>query len=100
MPNFAIERESAAERKVVQWAERHGVDWIKLKKAGWPDRMFCIAGGAPVLIEFKRVQERLRKLQDHVTRRLRAVGYDVIRCDDGDEGIAYLKQRILEAKRL
>lgn len=47
-------RESAIERTVTARATSHGIPVIKLGTSGWPDKMFLIPGGKPVLIEFKR----------------------------------------------
>ena len=92
------ELESSVERKVTRWAERNGVEYCKLKKAGRPDDIFFIPGGKPVLMEFKQQGKDLRKLQAYIAKKLRRAGYDVVRCDRAEEGIAYLKQRIKDAK--
>lgn len=88
--------ESTIERKVTRWAERNGLEYCKLKKAGRPDDIFFIGGGRPVLIEFKRLRKDLERLQAYIAKKLRRAGYDVVRCDDAEVGIAYLKKRMKE----
>jgi hypothetical protein len=57
-----------------------GVTNVKLNPAGtngWPDRIFFIPGGRPLLIEFKRPDELARPLQQVIHRRLTYYGYQV-----------------------
>ena len=58
--------ERVIENRVVREAEAAGILVRKLNgegQRGWPDRMFCIPGGRPLFIEFKREGEDARKLQ-------------------------------------
>lgn len=94
--------ESSIETKVVEDAkEKLGVLSIKLelkRDDGWPDREFLIPGGKPLFIEFKRGGEDLRALQDLRAKVLRALGYDVIRCDDYDDAMNAVKERLCRSR--
>lgn len=94
--------EGAIERKACANALLMGVDNIKLKaigKNGWPDRLFLIPGGRPLLIEFKRFGERTRKLQDYIHGNLRALGYQVEAHDTVDGALQAIR-KALDAARL
>lgn len=74
-----------------------GVINVKMKAAGhngWPDRMFMIPGGRPLLIEFKNVGESPPPLQQVMHRRLKHYGYQVEVCDSVDEAIGYIKRAL------
>lgn len=75
------------EATVEQWVcdeawTRHGVPNLKLGQHGWPDRLFLIPGGRPLLIEFKAPGEEPRPRQAERHRTLRKLGYDVEVHDD------------------
>jgi hypothetical protein len=85
--------ESSVERRVKQWADAHGILNCKFTatgSAGWPDRIFWIAGGRPKLVEFKKQGESPTKLQLHRMRQLKNLDYDVFWTDNADEAISYL----------
>jgi hypothetical protein len=44
---------------------------------GYPDDIFWLPGGKPLLIEFKDEDEEPRPLQDEVINELRELGYEV-----------------------
>ena len=93
-------KESSVESKVVAYAERRGILHLKLSvkfRRGWPDHLFCIPGGKPVFIEFKRPGERPTKLQMFVMDKLEKVGYNVYWTSGAEEAIDYLKGAITEA---
>jgi len=46
--------------------------------AGWPDVLFLIPGGRPLLMEFKRPGKGLEPLQAERKRDLNKLGYDVL----------------------
>jgi len=76
--------EKKTEQDVIDWWVKHGGMHCKLNllgRRGWPDRLFLPYGGKPVFIEFKRVNEQSRKLQDHIHGQLRKRGYEVNVCD-------------------
>jgi len=57
-----------------------GVEGLKFTPrgdTGWPDRIFFIPGGLPLLIEFKQPGESLKKRQAYVHRFLKRNGYKV-----------------------
>jgi hypothetical protein len=93
-----VRLESHTEHKVCQWADAAKIEHLKLNvqgKRGFPDRIFFIPGGHPLLIEFKRAGEKTRALQDYRHAKLRAAGYRVVVADNIAVGIA-----ALEAARL
>jgi hypothetical protein len=73
--------EACIERKVAVWAKQKlGVVSVKLTtpgETGYPDRLFLIPGGKPLLIEFKRPGEQLRSKQAHIHDLLKKLGYEV-----------------------
>lgn len=88
--------ESSVENKVVRWAERRGLEFVKLNltgRRGYPDRLFFIPGGRPFLLELKRPGEKPEKLQQYQIARLRKKGYDVEWTDSAEQAIAWLKER-------
>ncbi len=88
MPNTL---ESRIERAVCKRAlSEMGIDNIKLAPAGkngFPDRMFFIPGGRPLLIEFKKPGEDARPLQKGRARILGDLGYNVEICDDEEKAL-------------
>lgn len=89
--------EHSTEQSVVDWAKKNGIRQAKLAmpgQAGYPDRIFFIPGGRPVLIEFKRKDEMPTKLQQYILDSLADLGYLAIWSDDAEEAIAYIKKRI------
>lgn len=81
--------ESTIERSVVNWAKKKGVFVTKINGQGnraMPDRCFWIAGGMPVLIEFKRPGAKPTPLQEQTHYALRKAGYWVFVCDDAEKG--------------
>jgi hypothetical protein len=88
-----VPRESALESWAVAWARYRGMVVAKLSGLdGVPDRIFFVYGGRPVVIEFKKVGKRGRKLQAETqpwyVARLTELGYKVSYCDT--------KQKFLE----
>ena len=83
--------ESATERKVVHSAlTLYGVRSIKLDSrvsSGWPDRLFWVPGGRPLLIEFKKPGESLKPKQEHIANVLRDLGYAIEIHDDFNEAM-------------
>lgn len=71
--------EKFSERKVVAWCKKHGVLTTKLGgqgQRGKPDRVFWLAGGWAVLMEFKREGGRVTKLQLRNQKAYQELGFD------------------------
>lgn len=87
--------ESSIERRVVDdAAERLGLRSLKLNlryDAGWPDRLWLIAGGRPLFSEFKRPGEGPSPLQIKRLATLVGLGYDVAVLDDYDKAMRRLR---------
>jgi uncharacterized protein YyaL (SSP411 family) len=94
------QRENPIENKVRRDAfTKLGVDSVKMKlpsQSGWPDRMFLIPGGKPLMIEFKRPNKEPRKLQVEIMERLRKLGYVVEWHDNAEDALASI-QRMLRS---
>lgn len=93
---------ASVENPVVKLAQRLGVPVLKVNPlwaAGWPDRVFFVPGGRPLIIEFKRPGGTTRPKQDEVIAKLRSLGYDVEVIDNKEQGEAALRSR-LEAHRV
>ena len=89
--------ESYTERNVKRWADDHGILNVKLTPQGqraYPDRLFFLFGGKPMLIEFKRAGEEPTKLQSYLHGKLQAAKYDVRWTDSADEAIGWLKEQL------
>lgn len=98
--------EGRIERRTVKHAEALGILHLKLNvqgRRGWPDRLFMIKGGRPLLIEFKKLGKKPRRLQQHILLQLKELDYDVQYADTAEAGIAYIQaayERSLGHKRL
>ena len=85
--------ERSVERRVKQYADAHGIlncKFTAMGSAGWPDRIFWLAGGRPLLLELKRKGERPTPLQLHRMEQLKKLGYRVFWTDNADTAINYL----------
>ncbi len=57
--------ESSLESWACAWARFRGIVVAKLTQCnGIPDRIFFVPGGTPIIIEFKRLGKRGKKLQE------------------------------------
>jgi hypothetical protein len=87
--------ENALERRVVDDAARDlGLRSLKLNlryDAGWPDRLWLLDGGCPLLSEFKRSGESPSPLQAERLRFLRELGYNTAVFDDYDIAMEILR---------
>jgi hypothetical protein len=74
-------RESKIERDAVNLVWEHlGIVGSKLVTpgdTGYPDRIFWIPGGRPLLIEFKRPGEEPKPKQEYIHAQLKKLGYQV-----------------------
>ena len=80
MPVLYRVREKPAQTRTNNWAEANGVPHITLTlrgRRGWPDEVYWVRGGRPLLIEFKAPGEEPRKLQLYTHELLRKLGYEV-----------------------
>lgn len=82
-------RESALESWACRWSRARGIPTAKLQECtGIPDRIFFVPNGAPVVGEFKALDEGLGAVQDWYYERLTAYGYAMYRFDTKE---AFLK---------
>jgi hypothetical protein len=91
--------ESAACKKI---KAELGVDSLKLNlrgNRGWPDRLFFIPGGRPLLIEFKRPGTEPEPLQVYRHNQLKEWDY-AIEVHDTTEGAFRAVARALEAAQV
>ena len=95
--------ERTVERRVCQRALLElGVSNMKLAaqgQRGWPDRLFLIPGGRPLLIEFKAPGEEPRPDQESCIKILKLLGYDVEVHDDERTALLAIR-KALDAARL
>lgn len=75
-----------------------GILSIKLQlryDAGWPDAMFLVPGGRPVLMEFKLPGKELEPLQVYRRNVLKKLGYDVVGpITSVEQGLKHLRKRL------
>ena len=94
------ELEKDTENEVVSWAYTSlGITGSKLKIVGddgYPDRLFWIPGGRPLLIEFKRPGEEPRPKQVYVHNMLRKLGYLVEVCDNVEDGKSIIRSCLVK----
>lgn len=71
-------------------------------ETGWPDRIFFVPGGRPLMIEFKRPGELkdTSAKQELIHAVLRELGYDVEVHDNKDKALEAIRAAKLEAARL
>jgi hypothetical protein len=88
--------EKKTEQDVVDWWEAQDGVVVKLNllgRRGWPDRVFLDYGGRAVFIEFKRVKEEARPLQDYIHRLLIKRGFEVYVCHTFERAVEVLLAR-------
>jgi len=71
--------------KVAKGALAIGIPSCKLAvrgDTGWPDRIFFIFGGNPIIMEFKLPGDDPRPKQNHKIEILQKLGYDVCAVND------------------
>jgi Holliday junction resolvase-like predicted endonuclease len=82
--------ERVVETKVTEYAQQKGCKALKLNiqgRRGWPDRLYLYKGQV-LFIEFKRLGENARKLQEYIHAQLRNDGFTVAVVDIEREGKA------------
>lgn len=81
--------------------QRFGIPSTKWGQDGWPDRVFWIPGGSPLLIEFKSgapesgVDARQAQRIEHLT----LWGYDVEVHNNAEQAIEAIRVRVEAARR-
>lgn len=83
--------ENAIETKVTIYARERGCLALKLNVLGfrgWPDRLYIYHGPKVMFIEFKRLGEKPRKLQEYIHATLRKYGCRVEVVDNELDGRA------------
>ena len=102
MPRAALE--TACEREVNRWYDARFPEMrTKLTlfgRRGWPDQVYWIPGGRPLLIEYKKKGEEPRKLQLHIHANLRKAGYDVQTHEDFESAKSAILAAIAAAGKL
>lgn len=97
------DRESFAERKYVKYVEDDGGKVHKLQKdRGWPDRLTATPNGLGMFyLEFKKKNKMARKLQQHMHKQIKEMGYVIFVTDSLEEAVAiYEEFKRLSAARL
>lgn len=93
-------------KPVTRWAKKRGVKWLRITlmpgaERGWPDHVFLVPGGAPVMFEFKKPGEGPSEIQKVRLEYLHENGYAAFCVDDGGEAIDILeKHRAAGLERL
>lgn len=90
------------EEPTTKRAEALGVPSTKLTTptdTGWPDRIFWIFGGRPLLVEFKAPGEEPEPKQVYIINELIRLGYDVEVHDNADEAIKSITEKMAAAQR-
>lgn len=92
MTRFRL-REASVEAAFVRLLRRHALMSLKLNVAGqrgWPDRLVLLPGGEVVFVELKRPGAKARRLQEHIHKRLAALGFRIAVCDDPIKAAAFV----------
>ncbi len=90
------------ESKVVAWAKARGIPASKLQvkyDTSYPDRIFWIEGGKPLVIEFKRPGPDPKPKQEYVHGLLRTLGYQVEVHDTVDGAVSSIIRAVEAARR-
>lgn len=94
--------EAKIELRACQLAfQQLGVLNLKLNvrgNTGYPDRLFFIPGGRPLLIEFKRPGEQPTPKQLHIHQQLRNLGYQVEIHDHADRAFRNIAAAMATAR--
>ena len=94
----------ALESKIERDTWTRARDWMGVTSSklvtpgetGWPDRIFWLPVGKPLLIEFKRPGETPRPKQDHIHANLRELGYPVLVCDNVLDALHAIRNALIE----
>jgi hypothetical protein len=88
-PEATIERWVEKQAKI-----RHGIESAKWGQDGWPDRVFFLPGGKPLVIEFKAPGEAPSERQAYRVGFLQQLGYDVEVHDDREQALEAIRSRV------
>jgi hypothetical protein len=87
-------KESALEQWCVKWARSRGIVVAKLTElSGVPDRIFFTPKGRPLIVEFKKRNEKPDPLQEYYLKKLLDDGYHVGWCEARDGFLTAMKER-------
>jgi hypothetical protein len=76
--------------RVLDWALNNNIGLMFLKlgqSKGWPDMMVVWECGGVLFVEFKRPGEKPRRIQEHVHKLLRSLGFEVQVHDNIDTAV-------------
>jgi hypothetical protein len=76
------------------WGSVYCLKLNVLGRRGWPDRLILAPEGTVMFVEFKRVGEKPRKLQEFCHDILTTLGFEVQVHDDTDEAVEAVKAYI------
>ena len=92
--------ESKIEKKacalILEYLGIHGSKLTTPGDTGYPDRIFWLPGGRPLLIEFKRPGELPSEKQLKVHKTLKSLGYLVEVCDDALDALMLVVEVLCE----
>jgi hypothetical protein len=94
-----VRLESDLEKAMCTYADKLHILHIKLNlrgKRGFPDRLYFIPGGKPLMVEYKREGEPPRRLQTYIHAQLVSLGYRVEVVDNTAEGFALLESTLIK----
>lgn len=99
MRDLEVDTETAV---VAEAWKRWGIKGSKLRilgDDGYPDRIFWIPGGRPMMIEFKRSGFDLEPKQEYIHDELKRLGYDVEAHDNTISALQALARAVEAAKK-
>lgn len=85
--------------KVTRWCRAHGIKYQRMAlqpgaSRGFPDMVFLVPGGKPLLVEFKRPGKKPNKFQTHTLDQLKELGYAAFWSDDAAAVIQLLESTL------
>ncbi len=91
--------ERDVENKVCIWAMQQGFICLKMRlvEDGWPDRLFISPSGHTIFMEFKRLGEKPRKLQNYRLQQLQSRGVPAFWVDNELTAVSILKEALESA---
>jgi len=90
--------------ELLRWADRQKIDLYYLKLninnfKGWPDRILMWPDREVLFVEFKRPGEVPSKLQAHVHKLIRHLGFEVRVYDDAEIAVREIQDTIITSAR-
>jgi VRR-NUC domain len=89
--------ESEIEAAVSEWCDERNILHAKFSpmgQAGWPDHIYFLPNGRPLLVEFKRPGEQPRKLQRYKLGLLEELGYAVFVAETKAEATGWIEKQV------